>query len=372
MKSSEQAQISWRELENSLSNSDQGVFLVTGKGSYKSSGVQKEIESALEGLELHRYYNFQENPSYEDVNKGIELYKQSNCNTIIGVGGGSAIDMAKLIHLLSELDIDQREDAIRGHINLPTPAVSKSLYAIPTTFGTGSESTHFAVVYIGQEKFSVSSSNALPKAYILDPDLSINLPPYIKACTAMDALSQSIESFWAKGATSESITYSVKALTILAPTIVEFIKSPSIQLATSMAKGSNFAGKAINISKTTAPHALSYAITKRYNIPHGHAVALTLPYFMSLSSRIDKQLVANLKNHLQVPDSNKLDEWLTKLMSDCGLDTVIKPDNYNIECEVREMIASVNIQRLNNHPFEVTQADLHFILSSIFDNKANE
>ena len=153
----------------------------------------------------------------------------------------------------------------------------KKLIAIPTTSGSGSEATHFAVVYVGGEKFSVAHPiYMLPNVVVLNPSLTYSMDSYQTALSGVDAFAQAMESYWSVNSTEESKKYSIEALELIIehlPLAVNYNdNSRDIML-----HAANLAGKAINIAKTSGAHAISYVLTSKFNIPHGQAVALTLP-----------------------------------------------------------------------------------------------
>jgi alcohol dehydrogenase class IV len=153
--------------------------------------------------------------------------------------------------------------------------VGKPLIAIPTTSGTGTEATCFAVVYIDKTKYSLKHSSILPDYTIIDPTLTHAMPPLVTAATGMDALAQAIESYWGVKSTHESQAYAREAITLT----LAYLKAAcqnEVEARDAMSRAANLAGKAINLTETTACHAVSYPITSYFNVPHGHAVALTL------------------------------------------------------------------------------------------------
>ena len=249
------------------------IFLVTGKSSYTSSGAQEQIEKILFGMRITRFSDFSINPKLEEIQKGIDLFKKIEYDLVIAVGGGSPIDVAKSINLLS-LNSESAKQYITGKSQILQ--AGKPFVAIPTTSGSGSEATKFAVVYINKQKYSLASDLLLPTYSIIDPQFVMSLPAYQTAATGMDALSQTIESYWSIHSTSESKGYSKDALKLLLENLEGAVNSPTKENKEKVAKASNLAGKAINITFTTACHAISYPLTSHYGVSHGHAVGLTL------------------------------------------------------------------------------------------------
>ena len=250
------------------------------------------------------FSNFTANPQFNDIVKGIELFNNEKCDFIVSIGGGSSIDTAKVIKLYSVIDY---KNGLQSNYKY-NPV--KHL-AIPTTAGTGSESTRYSVCYYEGKKQSVTHDSIVPDYVILDPSLLIGLPEYQKKSTLMDALCQAIESYWSVNSDEESKKYSIESIKLILSNIDKYINDNDLETCNKMLQASNLAGKAINITQTTAAHAMSYKITSMYGVSHGHAVALTLPYIWehmenNLNKCIDyrgsdylKKTLLELKNILE-------------------------------------------------------------------------
>ena len=252
------------------------LFLVIDS-SYPFLNIKDAIEALPVGEKV-KFSDFTPNPLYEQVCNGIELLKSSHCDTILAVGGGSAIDVAKCIKLAVL--------AKEGNAAIIPPLVSQRLpidgtkipfIAIPTTAGTGSESTHNAVMYYEGAKQTVTNDGVLPDHAVLEPSVLKTLPLYQKKCTMMDALCQGIESWWSVNSTEESYEYSRKTVELIMANWRKYIFENDDEAAAQIMLAANYGGRAINITQTTAAHAMSYKITSLYGLPHGHAVAICLP-----------------------------------------------------------------------------------------------
>lgn len=342
------------------------VFLVHGKKSFYESGISDVISDLLNKYSFTSFSDFTSNPKIEDVKKGIDLYRSRKFDIIIAIGGGSAMDIAKLIKGLAKSDEDL-ESHIKNnhHIQNNIPFI-----AVPTTCGSGSESTHFAVVYINGIKYSFANKNLLPNYALIDGHLSVSGSNYLKACSGLDALCQSIESHWSVNSTKESRGFSLLAMDKLINNLKEFISSPSVNSINEISLASNLAGRAINISKTTAPHALSYSITSNYGIPHGHAVALGMPYFIkynsdfslkNLNKGIDKRALQNrlteIFNCFGASDAKQCSEVFTNLVQDIGINMNILKNKIN-KSELKEIVDNLNNQRAKNNPRKVNNNHL--------------
>jgi alcohol dehydrogenase len=353
------------------------VLLITGNNSYQSSGAREAIEPLLSGTHYERFYEFKTNPNVEDIKKGIKIFKANQCDLTIAIGGGSCIDMAKAINALANQE-GNLEDYITGKRSLETSP--GTLIAIPTTAGTGSESTHFAVVYIGKTKYSLAHQKMLPTVAILDPNLTINLPQSITAATGMDALGQAIEAHWSTNSTEESRKYSMESIKLGIQNLEQCVNNPNEQLRENMLRASNLAGRAINIAKTTAAHAVSYPITSHFGAPHGHAVGLTLPSFILYNSQLEegtklndtrgrnfvKERTEEIVQALGCETPEQAKELLTKLMGKIGLETRLSKLGVTEEGIQLIIKNGFNPQRVKNNPKDLSEEDLRLILTDIF------
>lgn len=352
------------------------IFLVTGKSSYKNSGAQDFIKSSLKGIDFVRFSDFEQNPKFEDAIKGVELYKQSKCEVIVSIGGGSVMDMAKLINIFSaNADVDSLQVVKNSKL------ISKkgSLHiAIPTTAGTGSEATHFAVVYHNKKKYSLAHEFVLPDIAGLNAKFTFTQPKYLAACAGLDALSQAIESYWSVGANDESKAYAKEAILLLMKNLEYCVNAPNDKNRNAVMHGAYLAGKAINISKTTAAHAVSYAFTTYFSVPHGHAVFLTLPSFFIFNGKITKinvndkrgeKYVKNTMNDLcklfGVSSTKEAKTLLDSLLESIGIETTLNELGVTENSDIQLIIDSVNVERMKNNPIKIGREDLETILTCL-------
>jgi alcohol dehydrogenase class IV len=345
------------------------ILLVTGKTSYQSCGAKAKLDSLLSNKEVIQFSDFKPNPKDKDVIKGVNLFNQENCDLILAVGGGSPLDIAKLIKFYASEEILFGSDLSQRSQTLDT----LPLIAIPTTAGSGSEATHFAVVYIDGVKHSIADESILPDAVILEPSFLVNPPKHITRCSGIDAFCQSIESIWNVYSTNESSHKAKTALHLMKTNLPIHIKEPSVDTAIAIQKGAYLAGQAINITKTTAPHAMSYALTYKYNICHGQAVAVYLPTVLQLNAEVDEKTVSDNTTIQQVKiamdiifqefdTNNALDcaKAIREFMNSINLKTTLS--ELGVQSEHRdELLATVNIERLANNPRKLGQVDLEKI-----------
>lgn len=350
------------------------LFIVTGKASFDRCGARNAVAPTLAKRETIFFDGFSPNPTLEEAKAALSLCESAQADTIVAIGGGSAIDLAKAVSALHQQG-HQAEAIATGKAPI-YPDTLLPLIAIPTTSGTGSEATHFAVIYVQGKKYSIASPYLLPEVSILDPQLTDSLSSYLTACTGFDALCQAIESLWATGGNDESRAYSRQAIPLLLEHLPAAIHSPSEASRDALMQGANLAGKAINISKTTAPHALSYAITSLWGIPHGHAVALSLGAFIGyhgspdievrnhfVSSETFQQTNTEIQQFLGASNARAAKDCWYRLTASCGLD--LSPSSIDIASHADRLAGEVNAERLANHPTVLDHAQLVSILQEI-------
>lgn len=340
--------------------SNKNIFIVHGKKSYELSGAKKIFSTVFSSLGciIQEHYDFQENPKWDEILPAIQDFNSFNPDLIIAVGGGSVIDTAKLIRFFS------CNEGSPESYNKKTAKELIPFFVFPTTSGTGSEATHFAVCYVKGEKYSVASQTILPTKVFIDFRFTLTNSAYLTASTGMDALAQAIEAYWSIKSTIESRIYAKKAIKYLYTNLPKCISNNTSNSRKKITKGSYYAGKAINISFTTGPHAYSYPITSLFGIPHGHAVAVTLPSFFVINEEVtdnncnDKRGTSFVKNRMnELKDmlgiSKKTDckkhlkDYVNKIFSEDKIVTITDDQWSTIS-------SYVNQERLANNPVKIT------------------
>jgi len=348
-------------------NNVKKVMLVCGK-SYDRQFIKEYMDSL--NVEMIRFSGFASNPVYEDVVKGAELFKANKCEFIISVGGGSAIDTAKNIKLFSCLD------STDNYLKQKYKFCPVQHLAIPTTAGTGSECTRFSVLYYKGQKQSVSHDSIIPDYVILEPRLLLGLPEYQKKSTTLDALCQAVEAFWSVNSNKISKQYSKESIQLILNSFDKALLN-DLKALKNMQKASFLSGKAINIAQTTAAHAMSYKLSSLYNISHGHAVSLSLPYIWEymvqhLDQCADKRGRAYLENvFIELNDIfgvSNTDECINKFRQICNEFNLQNPKLKNKD-ELEELINSVNPLRLKNNPVTLNIDSIEDIYRHILTEK---
>lgn len=349
------------------------LFLVVDS-SYPFLNIKDAIE-ALPVKERVMFSDFTPNPLYEQVCNGIELLKTSNCDTILAVGGGSAIDVAKCIKLAVL--------AKEGNAVIIPPLVSTRVacdgaklpfIAIPTTAGTGSESTHNAVMYYEGAKQTVTNDGVLPDYAVLEPSVLKTLPLYQKKCTMMDALCQGIESWWSVNSTEESYEYSHKTIELIMANWRKYIFENDDEAAKQIMLAANYGGRAINITQTTAAHAFSYKITSLYKLPHGHAVAVCLPEIWEyMIGHMDKCIDKRGQEYLtsifslisKTMGCESPEQAIAEFRQMMGEMDLKNPEARDREEELNVLSTSVNPVRLKNNPIFLSDEEIELMYARL-------
>lgn len=355
----------------------ESILLVTGGRSYHLSGAAIALEPALAQRIVTHISDVQPNPTLEAVEAAVESYRLTTPDVVIAVGGGSVLDLAKASRALAHHPGPIRSVIEAGGSDLQVQP-DTPLIAIPTTAGSGSEATHFAVVYVDGTKHSVAHEVVRPTHSVIDPTLTASLPEHIVASTGLDALAQAIESFWSIRSTPVSTEYANEAMALAARNLKTAVIEPHDESRIAMSRAAHLAGKAIDITTTTAPHALSYTLTTRFGVPHGHAVGLTLGAVLEFNAGVEhsdcrdprgpeyvRSQVDIVCSTLGADSPASARSAITGLMADIGLAPTLHAVGAG-SSEAKGLIArSVNTQRLTGNPREFTTASLHELVQSI-------
>jgi alcohol dehydrogenase class IV len=256
------------------------VLVVHGRSSFRAGAAAAAVDRL--DADVRRYAGVRPNPALGQVREAVALAREYAPDAVVGIGGGSAMDVAKCVAVLAGCTGDPEAYLLEPG-SIPASRTTM-LVQVPTIAGSGSELTSFATVYIGYRKRSIDHPSARADHVLIDPDLAATVPAPMAAASALDALAQAVESAWAVAATPESRGLAVRALETLTPVLDAATTQGTFSdpaLRTELARGAALAGAAINISRTTAAHALSYALTARHGIVHGAAVGLHLRWLIS-------------------------------------------------------------------------------------------
>ncbi len=284
-------------------------LIVTGKSSVRLKLVEN-LENILHNAELDCsvFSDTVPNPTTDNVNQAVKIYKENNCDCIIGLGGGSAMDCAKAVGtqiVLPNKPLSRMKGVLKIRKKLPL------LIAIPTTAGTGSETTVASVIVDSQtrHKYAISDFCLIPDYAVLDEKLTVTLPSKLTATTGMDAFTHAIEAYIGKSCTNETKKLSEEAIKLIFENLpIAYYEPNNLQARKNMLIASYKAGCAFTVSYVGYVHAIAHSLGGKYDIGHGLANAVILPYVLnSYGDTITNKLakLSHICNFCSETTSNK-------------------------------------------------------------------
>jgi alcohol dehydrogenase len=318
-------------------------------------GHLQQQEKSLLPFTYTRWLKNGPNVLQEEIDACYAAFVSSGSRAIIAIGGGSVMDLAKAV-LYNTVD---KETSLPYFI------------CVPTTAGSGSEATRFAVIYQNNIKASLDAAALLPQAVILDPVLTSALSFHQTAVSGIDALAQAIESYWNVHATSSSQAFSEEAINLLLQYLPAAVTAPTPAIREKILWAAHLAGKAINITRTTGPHALSYHLTANYHVPHGQAVAFFLPVFFLYNGTVTNEttnhpdgaekvlaVMQRLYRLLGVNSAPDAANFIQQLMKKIGLTVRLEELGIDKGSIIDPLLESVNAQRFGNNPVAMNKERL--------------
>lgn len=352
------------------------VLVVTDPG-MMTTGIVDQAVNTLKaaGIEVTLYSDVQADPPEAVIQSAVDIARAAGVDGVIGLGGGSSLDVAKLVALLAAGKEDLK--SVYGVGNAKGPRLS--LILVPTTAGTGSEVTPISIVTTGMsEKMGVVSPVLLPDIALLDPELTYGLPPHVTAATGIDAMVHAIEAYASVNANNNPLSRMLarQALRLMGPALIRAVQNgQDAQARADMLLGSMLAGQAFSNSPVAAVHALAYPLGGHFHIPHGLSNALVLPHVLRFNAVTAHQAYVDLAPDL-FPELTRLEgqervagfcDQLAGLSSACGLPQTLRDMNISEDWLPKLAKDAMNQTRLLvNNPREVTQADALAIYRAAF------
>jgi len=303
------------------------AIVVSDPGIIQAGHTQRGVDALVSaGIETHLFEGVHENPTTEDVERGVAFARRYDPELIVGLGGGSSMDCAKGINFVYTNGGTMKDYwGVGKALKQMLPMI-----AVPTTAGTGSEAQSFALISDAKThvKMACGDKKASFRFAILDPELTLTQPPRVTALTGIDAISHAVETYVTTKRNAASCAFSREAWRLLAPNFPKVLADPTdIEARGGMQLGAYFAGLAIENSMLGAAHALANPLTAHYGIAHGQAVGLMLPHVV----RFNAEQFADWYTELPLPDGTSgaegLSTYLTQLLERAELATKLEQLN---------------------------------------------
>jgi alcohol dehydrogenase class IV len=364
-----------KELTNELKRAGASrPLLVTDKGILQA-GLLRFITPLLDqaGIKSQVFSDFEPNPTDCDALRGIEAYRAAKADSVLGVGGGASLDMAKAVALLvnHEAPLAQYDDAKGGDARITSSV--PPIVQVPTTAGTGSEVGRSTVLVIDGTKIVIFSPYLLARAAILDPELTVGLPPFITAATGMDALTHNLEAYVAKGDHPLADAIAIDGLRRIAGHLKRAVQDGTdIEAREQMLLGSAFGAIAFQ-KGLGACHSVAHALTPVAGTHHGLANSLMLPAVVNFNRTAAEERLANAAVVLGADPTMSVQErahlcveLIDDLRAACGL-----PRRLSQAGVKREMIPQIVEKALadachQSNPRPVTQLDFERLINEAF------
>ncbi len=342
--------------------------IITDNGVKNANLIEKPLDLLKSiGISIEIVENVPSEPEIGQVEDIFSSIKNKTPDILIGIGGGSVMDVTKLISVMMT-NKESLEEIISTGI-IKNKGITTMM--IPTTAGTGSEVTKNSIVTNPEQQVKITLSHELliPDYVIADPLMTVKLPPAITASTGMDALTHAIECYISKKANPFSDTFALRAVRLIARSIKKaYDNGKDIAARLDMSIGALYGGVCINSSGTAAVHALAYPLGGKYKVPHGVANAMLLPYVIEFNSDVIEDKLADIYNEMGLPNQEKLNNRekscdviknIYLLVKELNIPNSIR--NYGItENDVEEMArAASQITRLmSNNPKKMSVNDI--------------
>ncbi len=350
------------ELPKELQDANvQKPLLICGRH-FLTSGKYKWLEENLGYFDS--FSEIEANPSTASVDAAARFMNGKGCDAVIGIGGGSVLDAAKVVACMK--DSKSGVESLYRKKKISIPAKNKvPFFALPTTSGSGSEVTKFSVLTLPNgSKKSLHSGDFYAKVAIIDPELTYTCPPETTAASGIDAFCQGVEAYWATNATPQTGKFAEEAIKLAYGSLVKAVKDPDRYVRGDMALASLNAGRAFSNTGTSACHTLSYAFTLHYGLVHGFAVALTLPWFLEFYAEKRKGRCLEICNFIGAKTIADGKEKIYGLMQAIGVPATLD----EIGCPRSDFpkIIKMSMAQKSNNPRKHTKADLEKLLNDIY------
>lgn len=342
------------------------IALFVGGKSAQTSGALKVLNKALLKYSVVNYTGIKPNPQLETLEDGIKLCKKEKIDLIIGLGGGSVIDYAKAVSVLTKekgkiKEFFYKKRKFKGN--------KIKFIAIPTTFGTSSEITPYSVMTDVKRgtKITLSHKSMFPEYAFIDPKFSLSMPKKVMASSCADLFSHAVEAYWSVGATEATDSFAAASIKLFLKHYQKTFKAPrNLKAREYLSLAGVYAGLAFSNTRTTACHALSYPLTTVFGVPHGIACALTLAEMLKLNSRAVPSKIEVLCNIMGCKNITTAQKKINKVWNNLKIKTRLR--DYGLSKNDLQVVLEKGFipEKMANNPYRVTKQDLKRMLQSVY------
>lgn len=344
--------------------------LITTPG-FTKRGSSDSLKKLLGKSLVAVFGGVQPNPTFSSVKVAFNELQQYEYDTIIALGGGSAIDTAKAVAaIVASGGEDWIDNHLKGGAAFPERFAPKPIIAVSTTAGTGSEVTMWATVWDMKEKkkCSISHPSLYPGIALLDPELTLTLPEKETVYSGLDALSHAMEAIWNKNHNPISDMFAIKAIELIRKHLPKLRQDPgNVNLRTSLLRASLFAGLAFSNTKTALAHSISYPLTAHFGLPHGLACALPLPHILRFNGKRAAERIGIMAEALGTDQtSESMASEIMRLFESLSISPHLK--DYGIDGGKHGLIskAAFTPGRADNNIIDINEDDLDTLIMELF------
>lgn len=351
-----------KELGKEVSSLGKKALLVTGRSSMRKTDILEKVMGVIkrEGISLDLFDRVEHDPCLETVNQGIRIAQEKKSDVVIGLGGGSAMDVAKAIASLA-----RQSGAIwEYHAGKKIEKEGLPFVAIPTTAGTGAEITNNSVLTDRKKaiKKSIRSPYMIARVALVDPELTLSLPSQVTAYTGMDAFAQALESYVTRASNPITDTLALRAIEIIFQNLPQVVANgKDADTREKMALGSLLSAMAFSNSGLGAVHGLAHPIGARFGVPHGLACAILLPHVIGFNLRARPEKFTQIAKKIGVERLEDLPYVIKRFLE--RIDLPLNFREYGItEAHFSSIIAESRSSSMSKNPRQVSDEDLREIL----------
>ena len=341
-------------------------LIFTGRAGAEKSGALKEVIKRLSNTSPIIFNKINPNPTIESLKEGLRISRKNNADMIVAIGGGSVIDYAKAVSVLSKQK-QGLNDFFYKNRRLNKEKVF--FVAISTTFGTSSEITPYAVMTdkLGGGKTTLADESMFPDIAFTDPGFTLTMPKPIVAVSCADLLTHSIEAYWSINSNILTDYFAEQAISLFLRYYKKTYQNPmNLKIRQQLSLASLFAGLAFSNTRTTACHSISYPMTAIFNIPHGIACALTLGEMLGFNYTNNHQKILALCRIMNCNNIKKAKQKISTILSDLNVHRDLR--SYGISRKDLHLIVEKGFtpSRMKANPRRVRKKDLYNILVKIY------